>query len=58
MPAAAKWNGRRSAHQKIRLFDLKIIPRHRKTTSGMKVWKTMTVSKSQAFWENELKPTI
>lgn len=57
MPAEAKWNGRRSAHQKIRLFDLKTILRHRKPTSGMKEWKTMTVSKSQAFWEKKLEPT-
>lgn len=56
MPAEARWNGRRSAHQKIRLFDLKTILRQRKPTSGMKEWKTMTVSKSQAFWENKLKP--
>lgn len=49
MPTEARWNGRRSAHQKIRLFDLKTIPRHRKPTGGMKEWKTMAVSESQAF---------
>lgn len=40
MPTAAKWNGRRSAQQKIKLFKSK---RHRKPASGMAVWKTMSV---------------
>lgn len=56
MPAEARWDSRRSAHQKIRLVGLKTILRHRKPTSGMKEWKAMTVSKSQAFWENKWNP--